>query len=95
MKVIAIKGSPRKGWNTEQMFRAALDGAKEDGAETEFVQLYDLSFTGCRSCLACKRKGAQLCRYYWKDNLSPLLDNILASDVLLLGAPIYFGDIPA
>lgn len=58
MKAIAINGSPRRGWNTEQMLNEALRGAAEAGADTQLVQLYDLCFTGCRSCFACKRIGA-------------------------------------
>lgn len=59
MKVIAINGSPRKNWNTHKLLNAALEGAKSMGAETEIIHLYDLNYTGCRSCFACKRKGLQ------------------------------------
>lgn len=95
MKVIAVNGSPRKGWNTSRLLQEALRGAEAAGAETELVHLYDLSFTGCRSCFACKRIGAQPCHCYWKDDLSPLLDRVLAADVLLLGFPVYFGEMSA
>ena len=59
MKIIALNGSPRKGWNTHQMLEAFLEGARAADAETEteLVHLFDLSYTGCRSCFACKRKG--------------------------------------
>jgi hypothetical protein len=32
MKFIAINGSPRRGWNTEQLLQKAIDGAKSKGA---------------------------------------------------------------
>lgn len=60
MKVIAINGSPRKNWNTATLLEKALDGAKSVGADVEMIHLYDLSFKGCTSCFACKRKGSQL-----------------------------------
>ena len=59
MKAIAINGSPRKSWNTDLILQEALKGAADAGAEVEMVHLYDLNFTGCRSCFACKRKGAE------------------------------------
>lgn len=92
-KVMAINGSPRKNWNTAKLLQSALKGAESVGAETEFIHLYDLNFKGCISCFGCKRKGAEPCRCYLKDDLSPVLEKIMESDVLFLGSPIYFGDI--
>ena len=71
MKTIIINASPRKNWNTAQLLKEAQKGAEEAGSETEYIDLYSLDFTGCRSCLACKRKGAVRCKCYWKDDLSP------------------------
>ncbi len=93
MKTIILNGSPRKNWNTALMLLEARKGAESAGAETEYVDLFDLSYTGCRSCMACKRKGAQRCKCYWKDDLSPLLDRIFAADALIIGSPIYLGDV--
>lgn len=93
MKVIAINGSPRKKWNTIQLLESALEGAKSVGAETKLVNLYDLTFKGCISCFGCKRKGAAVCHCYQKDDLSPVLEEVLQSDVLLLGSPVYFGNV--
>ena len=42
-----FNASPRKGWNTAKMLEAAKAGAEEAGAETEIVNLYDISFPGC------------------------------------------------
>jgi len=93
MKIILLNGSPRKDWNTAMMLKEAQKGAESVGAETEYIDLYDLSYTGCRSCLACKRKSAERCKCFWKDDLSPLIDRIFAADALVVGSPIYLGDI--
>ncbi len=93
MKVIILNGSPRKNWNTAKMLKAAKRGAESAGAEVEYIDLFDLSYTGCRSCMACKRKGAVRCKCFWKDDLSPVLDRIFAADALIIGSPIYLGDI--
>lgn len=94
MKVIAVNGSPRKSWNTAKLLQNALNGAESKGARTELVHLYDLNFKGCISCFACKRKNSKcggLCAV--KDDLTGVLERILECDVLLLGSPIYFGNV--
>ena len=92
MKTIVLNASPRKNWNTAQLLKSAQKGAESVGAETEYIDLYDLSFTGCRSCLACKRKGARRCHCFWKDDLSPVLDRVFSADALLIGSPVYLSD---
>lgn len=93
MKVIAINGSARKGWNTHTMLQNALDGAAAKGAETEMVNLYDLDYKGCIGCLGCKRKGGNVGRCAIKDGLAPVFDSIHECDALILGSPIYIGEV--
>ena len=91
MKAIFINGSPRKGWNTHQMLEAAAEGARSVGAETEVIHLYDLNFTGCKSCFACKLVGSKtngICAV--RDDLRPVLEKIMDADVLVVGSPIYY-----
>jgi multimeric flavodoxin WrbA len=94
MKVLAFNGSPRKKWNTATLLQNALDGAASKGAETELVHLYDLTYTGCTSCFACKLKdGKSYGRCAVKDELTPLLEKIPDADAIILGSPIYFGTV--
>jgi len=91
MKVIAINGSPRKNKNTAQMLQNALEGAKNNGAETKMIHLSDLNYSGCKSCFACKaidKKSYGMC--VCKDDLTAILQEIEAADVLILGSPFYF-----
>lgn len=90
-KVIAINGSPRKRGNTATILEKALEGAGE-AAETKLVHLYDLQYSGCRSCFACKRKdGKSYGKCAVHDDLQPLLQQIEEADALILGSPIYLG----
>ena len=91
MQAIVINASPRKTWNTAKLLKSAAEGAKSAGAEVEYINLYDLNFTGCRGCMLCKRKGVERCHCYWKDDLSPVIDKIFHADVLLIGTAIYLG----
>ena len=92
MKTIVINASPRKKWNTAEVMQTAQKGAESVGAETEYFNLYDMVFKGCRSCLICKQKDKTKGKCYWRDDLTPLIEKILEADTLLIGSPIYFGE---
>ncbi len=93
MTIIGINGSPRKNWNTATLLTKALEGAASQGAETELVHLYDLSFKGCTSCFACKIiNGPYNGKCAMQDDLSPILKKIEEdADGIILGTPVYFG----
>lgn len=94
-KIVAVNGSPRKGWNTDMLIDEAIRGAESKGAEVQKFDLYKLDrFTGCISCFGCKRKaheGECVCN----DGLKPVLDAIKEADAVIMGAPNYFGDLAA
>jgi multimeric flavodoxin WrbA len=94
VKIIGINGSPRKGWNTHLLVEEALKGAASKGAETELVHLYDLRYRGCISCFACKQKERPgHCAF--ADELLPVLGMIHRCDGLILGSPVYIGEVTA
>lgn len=94
MRILAINGSPRKKNNTAAMLEAVVKGAAEAGADGQVLHLYDYQYKGCVSCFACKRKGAAydgICAV--KDELQPVLEKSMVADILVLGSPIYFGNV--
>jgi multimeric flavodoxin WrbA len=93
--IVAINASPRSGWNTDIMVREVARGAQAQGAEVEVIDLYKLDqFMGCMSCFACKTKEhLGVCVY--PDGLAPVLEKIRGADGLIMGSPIYLGDITA
>lgn len=94
-KIIAINGSPRSGWNTDILVREAAAGAASTGAEVEVIDLYRLEpFTGCVSCFGCKTEG-HLGQCICRDGLQDVLEKIRQADGLILGSPVYLGDISA
>ena len=94
-KIIIIDGGPRRNFNTAAMLQKLAEGASSvsDQIEVKTVRLYDFDYKGCMSCMACKIKGkaSNVCRF--KDALMPVLENIAQADGLVLGSPIYFGDV--
>jgi multimeric flavodoxin WrbA len=94
MQLIAFNGSPRKTWNTATLLKSALKGASSQGAETELIHLYDLSYKGCVSCFRCKTRGGESYgKCAVKDALTPILEKIQETDGIILGSPIYLGTI--
>lgn len=94
MKILAVNGSPRKKWNTATLLEKSLEGATSKGADTELIHLYDLNFKGCISCFACKLKdGKSYGKCAVRDDLMPVLDKIKNIDALIIGSPIYYGNI--
>ena len=93
--IIIIDGGPRKNFNTAAILQQFAEGAASVSSEinVKTVRLYALDYKGCMSCMACKLKGraSNVCKF--KDALTPVLDDIACADGLVLGSPIYFGDV--
>ena len=94
-KIVAINASPRSGWNTDLLVRETAAGAASAGAEVEVIDLYRLEqFTGCVSCFGCKTQ-AHLGQCVCRDGLTEVLEKIRTADGLILGSPVYLGDVTA
>lgn len=92
MKVLAINGSHRKGMNTAAMLQIVLDEAARGGAETELVELVDCRIEYCLSCNQCLREPR--CSIQ-DDDMAAIAEKMLASDAVILGSPVYFGNVTA
>ena len=94
-RVVIIDGGPRKNFNTASMLQKFAEGVMSvsDQIEVKTVRLYGLNYKGCMSCMACKikDKASNVCKF--KDELTPVLEDIAQADGLVLGSPIYFGDV--
>lgn len=91
MKTVVINADPKRRGNTAKLMRSAQKGAESAGAEVEYIDLYKLDLSGCRICLICKNDEDN-CKCYWRDELSPVIEEIFKSDALLIGAPIFFSN---
>ena len=89
MKTIVINADPKRKGINAQLMKSALKGAESVGAETQYVDLYKMKISGCRVCLICKN-DEDVCKCYWRDELSPLIEDIFNCDCLLIGVPIFF-----
>jgi multimeric flavodoxin WrbA len=85
-RVLGIVGSPRRGGNTETLVDEVLRGAEEHGAETEKVILNELDIRPCQACNNCRGTGVCI----QKDDMAELLERMRASEVWVLGTPVYW-----
>lgn len=94
MNVLAVNGSAHKQGNSATMLASAIEGAQSRGAQVELTNLYDLKYTGCTGCMACKLLGGKsFGRCARRDDLTPVLSRAIESDVLMLASPIYWNDL--
>ncbi|MDR1952274.1 MAG: flavodoxin family protein [Elusimicrobiota bacterium] len=92
MKVIGFIGSSRKEGNTAWIVNKILESAKERGAQTQSFNFSDLDIKPCQGCLCC-HKGDQGCVI--KDDMQKIYDALLSADALILGSPVYMGQMSA
>ena len=86
MKVLGVVGSPRKGGNTDILVDRVLLGAQEKGNTTNKILLNDLNIKPCQACMSCKKTG----RCVIDDDMQDIYAQILESQCLVLGTPIYW-----
>jgi len=92
MKVIGLHASPKgKNSNTLRLMNAVLAGAKNEGAETELVDIYKLNIGYCTDCGTCYAKGD--CTL--NDDFPDLFDRMMNADGIVLSAPNYVDSVPA
>ena len=93
MKIIGFIASPRKEGNTAWIVNKILEGAKEQGAETQSWYFSDLDIKPCQGCLCCHNGGDQGCII--NDDMQKLYGALEHADALVLGSPIYMGQMSA
>jgi multimeric flavodoxin WrbA len=92
MNVLALNASPRKGGNTDLLIDELLRGAAEAGASVGKVYLDDLDIRPCPELddVQARRVDSRA-----DDDHRMVLDQVIAADVVVLGAPVYWQGLPA
>ncbi|MBS3787719.1 flavodoxin family protein [Candidatus Bipolaricaulota bacterium] len=89
MKAIYISGSPRQKEDSNTDYLLNLVKEETGG---QLLKLADYSFQPCHSCWKCQEEGQCVI----KDDLTEeVFPEILESDVLVLGSPVYFNNVSA
>lgn len=84
--VVIISSSPRRGGNSDSLCDRFAQGALEGGHHVEKIRLGELKIGYCAGCYACAKTG----RCVQNDDARPVLDRMMAADVIVLATPVYF-----
>lgn len=90
--ILVLSGSPRKGGNSDLLCDEFIRGAKESGNEVQKIFLRDKKIGYCTACYYCRDTGNG-CAI--KDDMTGILDKMLAADVIVMASPVYFYSIDA
>ena len=92
MKIIGLNGSPHgNASQTMRLVKEVLRGAKDSGADTEYIDLCALEIGFCNGCGTCYAKGECI----RDDDYPELLGKILESDGIVFGSPNYINNVTA
>ncbi|MDD1666494.1 MAG: flavodoxin family protein [Methanomicrobiales archaeon] len=92
MKVVAFNGSARKDGNTAILVRRAFSSLREEGIETELVQLAGEPIQGCNACYRCMKEQNRRCAIE-DDIVNECIEKMDGAEGILLASPTYFADV--
>ncbi len=90
-RILALNASHRgpRGY-THFLLDLLLQGAREQGAHTELVDLARLEITPCRACEACHTPKRRLrCLMEERDDVAGLFQRMRRADLIVYGTPVY------
>ena len=91
INVIGFVASPHKNGNTAYSVNKILEGAEEDGAEIQVWYSSELDIRPCSGCLSC----VQGSKCVINDDMQKIYDALENADALVLGSPVYMGQMSA
>lgn len=91
MKIIGFSGSPNKEGSTNTIINKILNIAEENDNETAFFSLNNLNINPCQACGYCKENES--CDL--DDDINKVHKEIEDADYIIIGSPIYFGEVTA
>ena len=86
MKVLLINGSPRKGGNTSIAIDEMVKVFKDEGIETEVLEIGNKAIRGCIACNSCGKTG----KCAFDDGVNEAAEKFKDSDGLVLATPVYY-----
>lgn len=90
MNILTINASPRKKGVTSTLLKEFEEGVKSNH-NIKSVEIQRLNIKPCRGCLKCRPDKECILP---RDDAHVLADEIRACDIIVIGSPVYWGNIP-
>lgn len=91
MNILLLNASPRQKGNISRILGVMEEEAVKSGMQVTSVRVSDLRVCPCKGCMACRSRLACVLP---EDDAQRVLRLIQACDVLVIGAPCYWGNMP-
>ena len=89
MKVLTLLGSAKKKGNTATVLGWVEAELTAAGHEVERIYLHNASIKGCLGCAKCRDCPDEIACVQ-KDDAAGIMEQMIASDVVLYTSPLYF-----
>ena len=86
MKVLIINGSPRTNGNTSVAIREMEKVYREEGVETETLQIGAEDIRGCIACGKCAETG----KCVFDDLVNVVAEKLEKADGMVVASPVYY-----
>ncbi len=92
MNILVLNASPRVGGNISRMLEEiSAEAEKTQGVKIEWIDVASLVINPCKGCMACRTGGDCLLP---SDDAHRVLQLIEACDLLVVGVPTYWANMP-
>ena len=94
MNILMLQGGARKTGNTAHVLALVEAQLRKKGHQVSTIYLHGKNLNGCMGCLACKKKPDEI-GCVQKDDVLPILEEMLKSDAIVFSSPLYFWGVNA
>jgi multimeric flavodoxin WrbA len=85
-RVLLLNGSPHAQGCTAAALEEMIDVFRQEGIETELIQVGSKNIRGCIACGKCHQTG----KCVFDDLVNETAPKLLAADGLVVGSPVYY-----
>ncbi len=91
---VAVNGSPRPKGNTFLLLSTVMAELEAAGIKTQLLQAGGRNIHGCVACGHCRQAKQPECAF-GDDLVNDAVKAIAEAHILILGSPVYFGNVSA